>query len=175
MGLILLIIGGIVVLNRFKLPSVPAGGSVKPLSTQPIGRAFSIYEDVSAASGPTPGPAPTGNTSPLAAFFGSLQTVLSNVAPPAPSGAGGATIDPGLSPASSGEAQSVLTASAPGTVPTELQAQPGLLADPSYWYLDIPIEVVISNVGETQAMADEDVLNAAGDYLNALSTQLGGV
>ena len=175
MGLILLIIGGIVMLNRFKLPSVPAGGSVKPLSTQPIGRAFSIYEDVSAASGPTPGPAPTGNTSPLAAFFGAIMPAMPSVPPPAASGAGGTTTDPGLSPAPSGEAQSVLTASAPGTVPTELQAQPGLLSDPSYWYMDIPIEVIIMNVGETQAMSDQDVLSASGDYLNALSAQLGGV
>jgi hypothetical protein len=164
-----------VVLGKFKLPSVPAARTVTPLSTQPAGRSFSVYEDVSAASGPTPGPAPTGNTSPLAAFFGRLQTVLPAMPPPASSGAGGATTDPGLSPSPSGEAQSMLTASAPATVPTELQAQPGLLADPSYWYMAVPIEVIISHVGETQAMTDQDVLAASGDYLDALSIQLGGV
>jgi hypothetical protein len=144
-------------------------GAVTPLSALAPGVPWSQPNNVSAASGNA---GTTDNTSPLGAFFRAFGTMPQTATMPA-SGPGGTTTDPAASGAPSGQSMSQIEPGAPETTPNLAGINKAFLADPAYWYLYEPIDLIIMLEGESMAMADPSILTEAASYYDVLAAQLG--
>lgn len=142
---LLLVGGGLFLASRFA-----KGANGAPI----LGGAPRPYVAWSESPPSVAGSSGTGQTSPLSAFLGAFTRNFSAPAPYVPlSGPGGASALPAASGAPSGQSSNSLLPAAPGTVPdAAIRADLSSLADPRYWWMNVPVDTAIMSEDVSRAM-----------------------
>jgi len=168
---ILLGIGGLYLWKNSQAAAVPQTGeealktNIKPAPYVP----WSVSQSPAAATGDGTGTSETGVTNPLTAFLGRFKSLFPGpVSEMAPSGAGGATILPAASGAPAGDSLSGKLPSSPATYPEYGLNNPAIMADPKYWYMQLPIDVaLIGGEDVSKAMSDPSQFDLAASYFDS--------